>query len=247
MFDTSLVRTRTVDGSKRFGVLTVSLALHSAAIIAVLSASIASVDFPTTAPDQYELFTPVTAPPAPPPALGRPAPAKPSPAAAAAPRVQTAPVAPTQIPDAVPAVEPAAASGPAVGPGGAIADGPPGVEWGEVGGMPVDQVPIAQPETPAPSGPLQPGGEVLPARVLRRVEPAYPPILIKTRVPGVVTVRCVVDRNGQIRDPEIVRSSHPAFNSYVLDAVRQWKFAPGSMRGHAVDTWFELTVRFAVK
>ena len=36
------------------------------------------------------------------------------------------------------------------------------------------------------------------------------------------------DKQGQIRDPEILRSTFPPFNDSVIDALRQWKFAAGT-------------------
>ena len=251
MFDTSRVRTRTVDGSKRMGVLTISLAVHSAAVVAVVSATLASVQFPSSAPDQLQVFTPVLAPSVPPPPLGvrAPAPAQKEPAAAA-PKVVTAPPVPTVVPDAIPQPEVPVSSGgatqsSATGTGTEI--GPPGDPTGVIGGVDVGQGPATGSGAPATDVTYRPGGEVIAARVLRRVEPNYPTVMIRAKVPATVTLRCVIDRNGQIRDPEIVKSTHAAFNAAVLDAVRQWKFAPGSMRGQAVDTWFELTVRFDVR
>jgi outer membrane biosynthesis protein TonB len=42
----------------------------------------------------------------------------------------------------------------------------------------------------------------------------------------------------------VIRSSFAIFDEPALTALRQWKFAPGVLHGHAVETWFELTVAF---
>ena len=97
------------------------------------------------------------------------------------------------------------------------------------------------------NGPLVPGGDVKPARVIRRVEPRFPPAFVRAVRSAIVIVRCVIDKDGQIRDPEILRSTFPPFNDSVIDALRQWRFAAGTMHGQPVDTWFELTVRFEVR
>jgi hypothetical protein len=34
------------------------------------------------------------------------------------------------------------------------------------------------------------------------------------------------------------------FNQPVIDALRQWTFAPGTLHGSPVDTYFELTITF---
>ena len=135
----------------------------------------------------------------------------------------------------------------AIPSGGETGTGEPG--GGHPLGMPsgIGNDPGVGVGTPGQSGPHIPGGEVRAAKVLRRVEPRYPSALVPARKTAVVTVRCVIDRNGRIRDPQVITSSWAPFNQSVLDAVQQWTFAPGTLRGEPVDTWFELTVRFEVR
>lgn len=82
------------------------------------------------------------------------------------------------------------------------------------------------------------------ARVLRRVEPQFPRVAIVAHMSGIVVLRCIIGSEGEIRDAEVVSSSFGAFDAPALEALRQWKFAPGSLHGKPVDTWFELTIRF---
>jgi TonB family protein len=93
----------------------------------------------------------------------------------------------------------------------------------------------------------QPSGGVTRARVLTRVEPRFPPALIKATRSATVVVLCIIDKDGRIREPKIVMSSFAPFNQSVLDALRQWTFEPGSYRGQPVDTYFELKVTFQVR
>src|SRR2546423_10650115 len=107
MFETAVVPTHAAN--RRYSWLTFSLAAHTAAVAAVLAASITTIRLPDQAPKQMIPFIPTVAPP---PALGtpNPAPARPRPVAATAPRVAVAPIAvtaPNVIPDTV---TPAAAS-----------------------------------------------------------------------------------------------------------------------------------------
>ena len=69
MFETAVVRTHAAN--RRFSWLTFSLAVHTAAIAAVLASSIATVRLPDQAPKQMTSFIPAIAPP---PALGTPNP-----------------------------------------------------------------------------------------------------------------------------------------------------------------------------
>ena len=84
--------------------------------------------------------------------------------------------------------------------------------------------------------------------MIRKVEPQFPPLMQRAGWKrATVIVRCVIDTQGKIRDPQVIHSTHAAFNNSVLDAVRQWTFVPGTLRGAPVDTWFELTVTFEMR
>jgi protein TonB len=246
MFDTSVVKAAPAQG--RYGLLTASVILHSAIVAAALAASVTSTRFPADAPDQITMFRPVDPPVIPPP-LGQPdAPPRPNRGTPPPqqPRQQAAPqpdAAPQQIPDATPVLEPGpstvespvAGSSAEPGPGGPGYGSPTGTEGGIGKVEPVQQ-------------PLNPGGDVLAARVITRVSPRYPSAMLGVRLREVtVTVHCIIGKDGTIRDPQIVRSSFAPFNDSVLEAVRQWTFAPGTRRGQPVDTYFELTVRFQVR
>lgn len=66
--------------------------------------------------------------------------------------------------------------------------------------------------------------------------PVYPFDLKRAGIEGQVLVRFIVDSSGNVRDPEIVRSSHPGFEDAVINAVLKWKFRPGQKGGVAVNT-----------
>ena len=257
MFDTSLVRSGNAAASRRLGVFSASLAIHSAVVVAAISASIANVEFPAQAPDQFDVLRPVTAVTLPPPLGDGQPPAK---REALPPPVKKEPaapaevVAPREVPADVPILEtPAVATDPgatldtaSAGESTETGSGTGGSPDGVAGGMGND--PNGVIGVPGDGGPRVPGGEVRAAKVVRRVEPRYPTAMIPARIKtAVVTVRCVVDRNGRVRDPQVLTSSWPAFNDSVLDAVSRWTFTPGTLHGQPVDTWFELTVRFQVR
>jgi TonB family protein len=216
----------------------------------VLAASIQTVTLPRHPPNEVRLFF---APAPPPPPAGSQQPrAQQQPAAqphaAAAPRVITAPaqtVAPQRIPDTIPNVASSSSTSnvtPGSGDPNATSEvlGDPN---GDPNSVSSDSTPAAEPPA-VPETIFHPGGEVRPAIVLHRVEPAYPHSAVAIRLGGTVVLQCVVDRNGSVRDAQVITSSHPAFNDTALAALRQWRFAPGVFRGKPVDTYFELTIRF---
>ena len=245
MFETSVVRVRAAAAPRRVGLLTASIAVHSLIIIAAVAVTVSSVEFPTRAPNEMRLFRPIAAISIP-PALGTPhtapRPAAPAPAAprpAPAPTVVTAPAI---VPDVVPsAASVAATDSAATTPGG----GP-----GTVGRP--DGVPGGVGDTAAPAGPpgdavLVPGGEVKSATVIHRVEPIFPPAALAARMNGTVVVRCIIGKDGTCRDAEVASTTMAIFNQAAIDAVRQWRFEPGTYRGQLFDTYFELTVKFNVR
>lgn len=246
MFDTSVVRSHAVAAPRRFGLFAASVAVHSGVVFAAMALTLASTQLPSRSPNQMEIYRPVVLPTVP-PAYGQPHARKPESVAAPVKQQPAVQSAPNSIPDQTLPVNPSSGNGPAVGPVGTGDAGPIGVPWGDPNSVnPLDATPepvVAHP----PEVTYTPGGEVKAARVLRRVEPRYPSIMLSSRMAAIVTVHCVIDKSGSIRDAQIVKSSFPPFNEAVLDAVRQWSFAPGTMRGQPVDTYFELTVKFVVQ
>lgn len=249
MFDTSIVRAHAIAAPRRWGLLSVSFAVHSLVGVGAVALTLTSTALPHGAPNQMAMYRPASVPVVPPP-LGRPdAPRRAQPAASQA-RPQTAApaelTAPRQIPNETPLV-PGPGEGTLREAGPGTAGDPVGVPDGEVGGIGTPGPAVAH-VTPATDTPLWPKGEVRAARALSRVEPRYPASMVGVRLQNAtVVIRCIVDKHGQIRDAEIVRGTFPPFNDAALAALRQWRFAPGSLRGNAVDTWFELTVSFQMR
>ena len=253
MFDTSIVRARAATSPYRATLLTASLAIHSAAVLAAITLSIASTRFPSEAPDQMAVYTPTLFPVAPPPPLGvqrqappqQAEPPKPQPQQVVTPPQQQ--TAPPEIPAETPTVDV-----PVTG-GGETATtdqgtGPIGVPWGDRNGVDVGQEFGTQGGTGTQEIPFTPGsGGVTSARVLSRVQPQFPQSMVRAVRMATVVVHCVIDKEGKIRDPKIVVSSFPPLNQAVLEALYQWTFAPGMRNGRPVDTYFELKVNFQVR
>jgi periplasmic protein TonB len=237
MFETSLVTTRSRALDRRYTLLSFSIAVHSAAIAAVIAASVSSTRFPAQAPKEMRL--PVLIPTISiPPALGTKHPATPRPRPAAADKALVMPrmdIAPLTIPEAV---TPAEAPVTTTDVTNVSESGPPGVPWGEKGGFDVN---------PPTTAPLPVIGDVKAPVVIRRVTPEYPRIALQAHKNGWVIVECIIDKSGHIRDARVVGSNFGAFEQPALDAVQQWLFAPGTLHGEPVDTIFDLTVKFEVR
>ncbi|HET9264124.1 MAG TPA: TonB family protein [Vicinamibacterales bacterium] len=69
-------------------------------------------------------------------------------------------------------------------------------------------------------------------RILKRVEPTYPPELREKRIQGVVFVRITVGTDGRVTDATIAKSI-PGLDAAAIAAVRQWEFDPRGMQAPA--------------
>jgi len=246
MFETTVVRDRVV-ARRKAGLLTMSLAAHTLVVAGIVAASVSSVSFPRRAPNELAAFNPIPIVSLPPPlgsrnaaprvSVAHPQPAPPS-------HVLPAPQTPITTPSTIPsnAIPAQPGSDSTIGSDGGDSQ-PYGDPNGEANGIDLGQ-PASPDAIGVPAMTYVPGGEVIAARVLRRVEPEYPRVALVSRTSGVVVLRCIVDSRGEVRDPTVVTSSFAAFDEPALTALKQWRFAPGSYRGNKVDTWFELTIRF---
>jgi TonB family protein len=77
--------------------------------------------------------------------------------------------------------------------------------------------------------PRRVGGPVSEPRQLRYVEPRLPHNLPKD-VPASVVLDCTISRQGKVVDVRILKG-HPAVDAAVIDAVRQWIYAPVLLDG----------------
>ncbi len=244
MFETSVIRVSAAAAPRRVGLLSASIAFHSLIVIAAVAVTVTSVELPQKAPHEMELFRPIPVVSLP-PALGTPHPAaRPAAPVPSTPR-PTPPVmvtAPSTVPDVVEPVAPVATIDPAAtGPAGETASA--GRPDGVPGGVGDSDAAVGPPSDAI----MMPGGEVRSATVLHRVDPIFPRAAMAGRMNGTVVVRCIIGKDGTCREPEILSSTFAIFNQPAIDAVEQWRFAPGSYRGQIVETYFELTVRFNIK
>jgi TonB family protein len=134
---------------------------------------------------------------------------------------------------------------------GGTVEGPVGVPWGtkDSSGS-LDAPPVV--DAPNTQGPVeekiyQPHEVVSPVLV-RKVDPRYPPQLQRAGMPATVIICCIIDKNGNVRDPEIiVPASMAPFNAEVLNVLPQWKYKAATLAGRPVDSYMMLTVHFSIR
>lgn len=74
------------------------------------------------------------------------------------------------------------------------------------------------------------------------VAPAYPPIAMSARIAGDVRIRLMVDATSGAVGDAAIEAGPPLLSQSAIAAVRQWRFAPGTVDGNP----FTVTLRYAL-
>jgi protein TonB len=79
---------------------------------------------------------------------------------------------------------------------------------------------------------------------VRTVNPEYPAEMRRSGASGLVTVSCIIDEKGSVTDPKVEKSTHATFEQPAVDALRKWKFKPGTEDGNAVPMRILVPIKF---
>jgi len=96
-------------------------------------------------------------------------------------------------------------------------------------------------------GPYRPGSGVLPPKILREVKAGYTEDARRAAVEGEVVLEIVVRRDGSVSDVKLLNGLPHGLNERAIAAVRQWRFAPATRLGQAVDVIVEVAVEFKLR
>jgi len=77
-----------------------------------------------------------------------------------------------------------------------------------------------------------------------RVNPVYPPEALAKKLHGSVVLQAVIGRDGSVEDLKIVRG-YFILGRAAIAAVKQWRFQPYSLSGHAAATQTVITINFS--
>src|SRR5437763_364452 len=107
--------------------------------------------------------------------------------------------------------------------------------------------PPPPPEPKADDGPLRVGGDVKAPSVIHRVEPKYTDPARRAHTTGVVVVEAIIDKDGNVDRVKVLKGLDFGLTEEAVEAVKQWKFRPGTLNGESVDVVFNLTVNFTLQ
>jgi len=112
---------------------------------------------------------------------------------------------------------------------------------------PAQMMPISVPQ-PQPaqqfSEPVALSEEAARAMLVHIVNPVYPPEALAQKLHGPVVLQAVIGRDGSVEDLKIVRG-YFILGRAAISAVKQWRFQPYSVSGHAAATQTLITVNFS--
>jgi TonB family protein len=99
---------------------------------------------------------------------------------------------------------------------------------------------------PIPDAPIKVGGQMLPPKVVKRVNPIYPESARKSRAQGVVVLKAIVDIHGRVKNVEVLRSA-PTFDQAAIDALKKWIYEPGTLEGKPTESIITVTFYFKLE
>jgi TonB family protein len=86
------------------------------------------------------------------------------------------------------------------------------------------------------------GNGVTSPRVIRQVSPEHPSRGF--RIQGTVLIGLIVTAKGEPEEVHVVRSLDKEVDQSAMDAVRQWRFEPGTKDGKPVAVRINVEIRF---
>jgi len=126
-------------------------------------------------------------------------------------------------------------------PGGTVGGTGTGTEGTGSGG---DVKPVEEKKPELPTGPVRVGGDVKAPIAINRSQPEYTESARKAHVAGVVVVEAIINKQGQVEQVHVIKGLPMGLSEKAAEAVKSWRFKPGTMGGEAVEVIFDLTVNF---
>jgi len=127
---------------------------------------------------------------------------------------------------------------------GGVPGGVPGGQMGGVIGGIISSTPVAVPKVATPQR-VRVSQGVTQGLLIRKIQPAYPPLARQARIQGSVLLQAEISREGTIVNLRLV-SGHPMLAPAALEAVKQWRYRPYILNGEPVEVETQITVNFTL-
>ncbi len=93
---------------------------------------------------------------------------------------------------------------------------------------------------------IEAGGEVVPPKLIKRVDPVYPEDARKAKLQGSVILYVTTDEKGTVAKVEVLKSIS-GLDQAAVDAVKQWVYEPYLHEGNPKPVSFAVTVQFKLR
>jgi len=154
---------------------------------------------------------------------------------------------PTKIPEKVQMIKEEEAPPPSMSATGVVGGVPGGVPGGQMGGVIggiISSTPVAVPRVATPQR-VRVSQGVSQGLLVRKVQPAYPPLARQARIQGQVVLQAEISKDGSIENLHLM-SGHPMLAPAAIEAVKQWKYKPYFLNGEPVEVETQITVIFSL-
>jgi len=243
MFEDSLIESGGRLKTKRAGTTTVAFIFEAMIVIVMILIPLIF----TEALPRTQLMTFLMAPPPPPPPPPPPA------AMVKAPKVIQTDIingelrTPTKIPQKVQMIKEDEAPPPVMSTAGVVGGVPGGVPGGQMGGVIGGMINAANVQMPKIATPqrIRVSSGVSQGLLIRKVQPAYPPLARQARIQGVVILQAQISKEGNIENLQLI-SGHPMLAPAAIEAVKQWKYRPYLLNGEPVEVETQVQVNFTL-
>ena len=104
---------------------------------------------------------------------------------------------------------------------------------------------VTKPAVTTPPAPISVSKGVQSAKIVRQVNPVYPPLARQARISGTVRLVAIIGRDGAIQNLQVT-SGHPLLTPAAVEAVRQWLYRPTLLSGEPVEVITQIDVNFTL-
>ncbi len=88
--------------------------------------------------------------------------------------------------------------------------------------------------------------KITPPVLIERVQPDYPSSERRAGREGTVVVTAVIDKDGRMRDPKVIRSVSPVLDAAAIQAVLQWRYHPARLGDRDVAVYTLVRLAFTL-
>lgn len=106
--------------------------------------------------------------------------------------------------------------------------------------------PVSAAQIEVPSR-IRVGGNVQQAKLIKKVNPRYPPDAKAEGVQGTVRLNVRIDKEGFVVETEVGKSPDDRLSESAVEAVRQWVYAPTLLNGNPVEVLTVVDVNYTLE